>query len=91
MSDLLWSNPKGRPVYICDKPLDVPDDVDLWALQSVSGRIVTGEDPAELRFFAHQADIFFKYDRDAPLSSLEWAPREWGLTCKKPVTILSDP
>ncbi|MBK9260601.1 MAG: hypothetical protein IPM54_12355 [Polyangiaceae bacterium] len=58
MGDLQWSNPRADVVHICDKPLDVPEDVNLWAFNSETGQLVTGEDPAELRWFAHRADVF---------------------------------
>lgn len=86
--DLRYSNPK-IPIYqICDKPLDVSDDVDLWGYNFTTKRLVTAEDPLELRMF-YGADAFFEYDPDAPLSSLEHAAPEWGLTCVQPVTFLA--
>ncbi|MBK9260608.1 MAG: hypothetical protein IPM54_12390 [Polyangiaceae bacterium] len=91
MADLQWSNPRAEVVHICDKPLDVPHNVNLWAWNSATGQLVTGDDPAELRFFAHRADVFFEYDPDAPRSSASRMPPEYGLTCAKPVRFLADP
>ncbi len=91
MGDLEYSAPKAEVVYICDKPLDVPPEINLWAYDTVTGRIVTGEDPAELRYFAGMAaDMLFEYDPDAPASSAKKMPERFGLTCRKPEPILPD-
>ncbi|MBK9263210.1 MAG: hypothetical protein IPM54_25830 [Polyangiaceae bacterium] len=84
MADLQWSNPRADVVHICDKPLDVPEGVNLWAWNSATGQLVTGDDPAELRWFAHRADVLFEYDPDAPRSSVSRMPPEYGLTCERP-------
>lgn len=57
-SDLRYSHPNIPLVHICDKPLDVPKDVDLWGYDFTTKRLVTAEDPAELRTF-DAADVFF--------------------------------
>ncbi len=65
-SDLRWSHPT-TPIYqICDKPLDVPDGVDFWGYDELTNRLVTGEDPAELRVF-DSATAFFEFVGDAPM------------------------
>ena len=87
--DLRYSHPKTPIIQICDKPLDVPDGVNLWGYNFYTKRLVTAEDPGELRIF-DSADAFFEYDADAPASSIKMAPPEWGLTCAKSVTFLAD-
>ncbi len=91
MGDLQYSAPKAEVVHICDKPLDVPPGINLWAYDTVTGRIVTGEDPAELRYFAGMAaDMLFEYDPDAPTWSAKKMPERFGLTCRKPEPFLPD-
>ena len=91
MGDLQYSAPKAEVVSICDKPLDVPPGINLWAYDTVTGRIVTGEDPGELRYFAGMAaDMLFQYDRDAPAASVKKMPARFGLACRKPKSFLPD-
>lgn len=82
MGDLLWDNPRAEVVYICDKPLDVPDSVKMWGYNYTTKRLVTGEDELQLRLF-DSADAYFEYDPEAPISSVSKMPSEYGLTCKK--------
>lgn len=88
-SDLRYSHPDIPIVYVCDKPLDVPDDVDFWGFDFITRKLVTAEDPAELRTF-DAADKFFKYDPDAPESSAQEMPSEYGLTCRKRAKAFAD-
>ena len=83
MADLHYSHPHAQVVYVCDKPLDVPNDKKLWAWDSTTGELITSDDEGELRYRAHWADYLFEYDPDAPESSIEGLPVEWGLTCRK--------
>ena len=79
-SDLRYSHPAIPLVQICDKPLDVPDNVNLWGFNYATKELVT--DPVELRLF-DTADAFFEYNAGAPLSSASHMPSEYGLTCPK--------
>lgn len=88
-SDLRYSHPDTPIVHVCDKPLDVPDDVDFWGFDFTTRKLVTAEDPAELRTF-DAADKFFKYDPDAPDSSAQEMPSEYGLTCRKHAKAFDD-
>ena len=73
-----WSHP-STPIYqICDKPLDVPDDVNLWGFDFETKRLVTADDPAELRMF-DAADAFFAFDENA-----KHAPTTKGLKLNAP-------
>lgn len=65
-SDLQYSHPGITTEPICDKPLDVPDNVNLWGFNYTTKELVT--DPVELRLFDH-ADVFFEYHADAPKAS----------------------
>ena len=84
VGDLRVRNPHAEVVYICDKPLEVPPDIDLFAYDQATGEVVSAYDWTELSLFASRADVFFQYDQHAPRSSLNWAPPEWGLTCAGP-------
>ena len=88
-SDLRYSHPGVPTIQICDKPLDVPLDVNLWGYDFTTKRLVTAEDPAELRIF-DAADVFFEYNLEAPASSASEMPPEYGLTCVKPAMSFPD-
>src|SRR5690349_8654998 len=58
-SDLKYSHPTIPLIQICDKPLDVSDDVNLWGYNFTTKLLITADDASELRSFG-SADMFFE-------------------------------
>lgn len=91
IGDLQYSNPKAETYTICDTPTEIGSHVTLFAVNWSTGKMVTNDNEAELRYFASLADAFYIVDRNAPAWTAQLMPEEYGLNCVNRYPILPEP
>ncbi len=81
MSDLQALNPQAATLQVPCRPSQFPDSVNVWAVQSGTGHIVTDEQPDELQNVARLASVFIEFNGDAPYENAEIMASRYGLAC----------
>ena len=81
MADLQALNPRAETLEVRCRPSQIPDSVQVWAVQAESGHVVTDEQPDELQSVAPLASVFIQVNQDAPYENAEIMASRYGLVC----------
>lgn len=84
-------NSQAETLEVPCRPSIIPNNVNLMALQSDPGHIVTDEQPDEMMAFAPVAKAFIEFKEDAPVVNVTIMALEYGLSCPNYVVSRQDP
>lgn len=81
MSELHALNPQASTLLVPCHPAEIPDNLDIWAVQSGNGHIVTDEQQDELISVAPLASVFIEFNEKAPYENALVMAERYGLSC----------
>lgn len=81
LGELHALNPRAATLEVPCRPSQFPESVNVWAVQSGTGHIVTDEQSDELMSVAPVASVFIEFNADAPYENAEFMAERYGLSC----------